>query len=167
MKQIERVEYKWLEEMYKTIKELRVTAPVGVSIHPGHGRAGIERIEPISDILLIHPYCTDDQDNEKAKEKHYKHMDDYVDVREKTNKPMLITETCWGSLDDEWRADNIRFTLGELKKRNLGWFVHALYHSLVADLHRPEHGVVGGPGFMSFIEKDGSLREGHEAFNEF
>ena len=36
-----------------------------------------------------------------------------------------------------------------------------------ADLHRDEWGPVGRPEWLHFIEADGSLRAGHEAFNEF
>jgi len=35
------------------------------------------------------------------------------------------------------------------------------------DAHRPEFGPLGPPGNLSFIEADGSLRSGHEVFNEF
>ena len=42
-----------------------------------------------------------------------------------------------------------------------------VHHSLVADLHRDEWGPVGWPEWLHFIEADGSLRVGHEAFNEF
>ena len=44
---------------------------------------------------------------------------------------------------------------------------HALHHSLVSDLHRDAYGPVGLPECLHFLEADGSLRAGHEAFNEF
>jgi hypothetical protein len=62
---------------------------------------------------------------------------------------------------------NIRYTLGELKKRSIGFIPHALPHSLVADLHLPQYGPVGPPGDLRFINADGSLRKGHELYNEF
>jgi hypothetical protein len=61
----------------------------------------------------------------------------------------------------------MRYTLGELRKREIGFVVHALQHSLVADLHYPAYGPVGGPEVLHFVNPDGSLRAGHEAFNEF
>ena len=42
-----------------------------------------------------------------------------------------------------------------------------MHHSLIADAHGPQYGYVGQPGNMSFIDADGSLRAGHEAFNEY
>jgi hypothetical protein len=61
----------------------------------------------------------------------------------------------------------MRYTLGELVERGIGFTVHALHHSLVADLHRDEYGPVGHPECLHFIEADGRLRAGHDAFNEF
>ncbi|MFP4015672.1 MAG: hypothetical protein ACLFUI_01450 [Halanaerobiales bacterium] len=167
MEEIEKMEYEWLQGLYKQIKDLKPCAPLGISLHAGHGKKGIKRILPISDVLFIHPYFIANQDNEKAKDEFRNLLDDYVDVRERSGKPMLVTETCWGSLDNKWRIDNIRFTLTELKKRKMGWLIHALHHSLVADLHTPEYGPVDEAGYMAFINADGSLREGHQIFNEF
>ncbi len=167
MKQIEEVEYTWLEGIYKQCKDLKVKAPVGVSLHPGDRKPGLERVVPISDILLIHPYYIGDQDDQEKKKLYIELLDDYVDVREKTGKPMLVTETCWGSLDHNWRVENIKYTLTELKKRKIGWLAHALHYSKVADLHYEEDGPVGWPGNLAFIEKDGTLRPGHGIFNEF
>ena len=82
-------------------------------------------------------------------------------------KPLLATETCWGALDDERRVEMIHYTLGQLKKRDIGWLAYVLHHSLIADAHRPEFGPVGGPGNLAFIEANGTLRPGHEVFNNY
>ena len=165
--EIVRAEYAWLEEMYKACKHLGAKAPVTVGIHPGHGLKGIRQIEPISDILSIHPYWTENEQTHQEKAAFEKSLDEYAGFAKETNKPLLATETCWGALDDKKRVEIIRYTLGELKKRNIGWLVYLLCHSLIADAHRPEFAPYGAPGNLSFIEKDGSLRPGHEIFNEF
>ena len=161
--EIVKAEYAWLEATYRTCKKLKARAPLTVGIHPGHRRAGIEQIEPLSDILSIHPYWIPPG----SKSEYEQLLDDYVDFATKVNKPLLATETCWGSLDDAERVKIIRYTLGELKKRQIGWLVYLLHHSLIADAHRPEYGPVGAPGNLSFIEADGSLRPGHAVFNDF
>lgn len=168
MEEVARNEHEWLQSLHNFCKEeIKTEIPVGISIHLGHGMEGIEKIEPVTDILMIHPYYTGDQDEEEKKTEFLELLDGYVDFSEKVDKPLLATETCWGSLDDEWRTRNIRFTLSELKKRDIGWMPHALHHSLVADLHRPEFGPVGEPGYLAFIEREGTLREGHDVYNEF
>ena len=61
----------------------------------------------------------------------------------------------------------LQFTLGELKKRGIGFIAHLLYHTLVADGHRPEYGPISVAGYMAFIEANGSLRPYHKIFNEY
>jgi hypothetical protein len=41
----------------------------------------------------------------------------------------------------------------------------ARHESYVADLHRPQYGVISSAEYMAFIHMDGSLRAGHEVFN--
>lgn len=167
MRDIAAAEFKWLQRMYLLCKDLNVIQPVGIGLHPNHGNEGMEFVVPISDIFMIHPYYGYEQDNYKEKEKFEKQLDDYVEISRKHGKPLLVTEACAGSLDDNWRVENIRYTLTEFKKRNLGFVVHALHYSRVSDLHGPEHGPVTDPGNLAFINVDGYLRKGHEIFNEF
>ena len=81
----------------------------------------------------------------------------------KQEKPMICTECCWGALDDDaLRVRIIRENLRLLKEQGTGFMPHALWTSGVADLHK------GGPGLnMPFILEDGSIRPGHELYNEF
>ncbi|BBI35614.1 cellulase family glycosylhydrolase [Cohnella abietis] len=164
--EVEAAEYAWLERMSLRCRRLGATQPIGISVHAKHGRRGLERIAPLSDILMIHPYYPGPSDDEAQKQEFTKLLDEYVAVSVETGKPLLATETCWGgSEDDEWRVTNIHFTLSELKKRGIGWTVHLLHHSLVADAHRSPYGPVADCGYFAFIEADGSLRKGHEVFN--
>ncbi len=68
---------------------------------------------------------------------------------------------------DGKRVEILRYSLGQLKKRHIGWLAYLLHHSLIADAHREEFGPTGPPGNLSFIEADGTLRPGHEAFNDY
>jgi hypothetical protein len=158
-------EMAWLEMLYKTCKQLGTRAPVTVGFHPG-----ADMIEPVSDIFSIHPYWVPPPDTttvEASRAKYEKRLNVCVEIANKFNKPLLATETCWGSVNDADRVEIIRYTLTELKKRKIGWLAYLLHHSLIADAHRVEYAPVGGPGNLSFIEADGSLRPGHEVFNEF
>jgi cellulase (glycosyl hydrolase family 5) len=159
-------EYAWLERTYGIAKRCGAEAPITVGIHSCHGLDGIRQIEPISDILSIHPYWTCDSPPHE-KDAYEKLLDDYVQFAADTGKPLIATETCWGATDDAKRVDIIRYTLQELKKRGIGWLVYLLHHSLIADAHRIEFGPLGAPGNLAFIEADGTLRPGHDVFNEF
>lgn len=160
-------EYRWLEDLYLACKDLGVAAPLTVGIHAMHRTLGMKQIEPLSDVLSIHPYWIP-EDEGHGRESAYEHLlDDYMAFAASVGKPLLATETCWGALNDSARVRIIRYTLGELRKRHIGWLAYLLHHSLVPDAHRPEFGPVGSPGNLSFIEADGTLRRGHEVFNEF
>ena len=159
-------EYAWLERLYQSCKRLGAEAPITVGIHPCHGLKGIQQIDPLSDVLSIHPYWRGAAAGH-AKSDFEKLLDEYVEFASSVQKPLLATETCWGSLDDAERVEIVEYTLGELKKRRIGWLAYLLHHSLIADAHRPESGPVGAPGCLAFIEADGSLRPGHGVFNGF
>jgi len=153
----------WLEGLYKRCKQLGAKAAITVGIHPG---VPLERVEPFCDLLSIHPYWVHTNPR-NSKEAYEKSLDRDVRFALKVGKPLLATECCWGDLDDRRRVEAVRYTLTELRKRKIGYLVYLLHHSLIADAHRPEFGPVGGPGNLAFIEADGSLRPGHEVFNEF
>lgn len=160
---ITRAELTWLEDIYDHCKRLDAKAPFTVGMLMALGISEMLRVEPISDILSFHSYWFPSE----PKVRFEGQLDEYVMTAAKVNKPLLATETCWGALDDSDRVEIIRYTLGELRKRNIGWLAYVLHHSLVADSHRPGFGPIGGPGNLSFIEADGSLRAGHEVFNKF
>lgn len=153
-------EYAWLEEQHNHCKELGTTSPITVGTHWG---TPLEWVEPISDILSIHPYWIPGAD----KKEYENHLNADLEFAGQVGKPLMSTETCWGSLNDEERVDIIRYTLGEHARRDIGWLAYLLHHSLIADAHRPCFGPVGPPGNLAFIEADGSLRPGHGILNEY
>jgi hypothetical protein len=156
-------ETKWLAALYDKCKRLGAKAPITVGIHPG---VPLELVEPIVDVLSIHPYWVH-SDKGAKKEAYENKLDADVALARKANKPLVATECCWGSLDYKLRTESVRYTLTQLKKRQIGWLVYLLHHSLIADAHGPGYGPVGFPENLSFIEPDGSLRPGHEVYNEF
>ena len=164
--EIVQAEYDWLAKIHRIGKDAGTVAPITTGIHMGHGREGIRQIEPISDILSIHPYWTYDSPPH-SKESYEALLDDYVEFAAEVGKPLVATETCWGHLDDAKRVEIVRYTLTQLKVRKIGWLVYLLSHSLIADAHQPQYGPVGAPGYLGFIEADGSLRAGHDVFNDF
>lgn len=157
-----KLEYDWLAGMYAACKSVGAVAPITVG---SHQTCHVRTVEPMSDWLSIHPYLIQDTPGHRVQFQAM--LDDYVAVAKETGKPLMATETCWGSLSDAAREENARFTLGELKKRNIGWLAYLLHHSMIADAHRPEFGPVGIPGNLAFIEAGGEIRPGHAFFNEY
>lgn len=164
---IEQAELAWLKRLYELCKQHKAKQKIGVSITPDDKKRGLEVVADISDVLLIHPYFTGRPEDEASRKTYLELLDCYEEVSEESGKQLLVTETCWGAFDDEKRAENARYTLSELARRNIGFIVHALCYSKMADLHDPEDGPTGPPENLAFINKKGELRKGHEVFNEF
>jgi hypothetical protein len=153
----------WLSGVYARCKHLGCSAPLTVGMIMSLGVSALAQVEPISDVLSFHPYWIPPA----SKADFVADLDAFAAFARARGKPLLATETCWGSLDDDARAANIRYTLGELAARDIGWLAYVLHHSLVSDAHRPEFGPAKGPGNLAFIEADGTLRPGHGVFNDF
>jgi hypothetical protein len=166
---IRSAELQWLRWCQATCKGLGALQPLTVGNYPK--LTALRLTEPFSDLLSIHPYYIwnghQSQPEMSTRAGFEKHLDDCIAFAELVGKPLLATETVWGARDDAQHVTVMRYTLGELLKRGIGFTVHALHHSLVADLHRDEYGPVGHPECLHFIEADGTLRAGHEAFNDF
>ena len=144
----------WLRHTYETAKSLGVQQPVGVSIAPTLD--DLRLVEPFSDVLMIHPYF--------ASQVAWPAL--HAFAREK-GKSLLATECCWGALDDARRVAIIESDLGSLQAQNVGFLAHALQESYVADLHRPQYGIISSAEYMAFVHMDGSLRAGHDVFNRY
>jgi len=157
-------EYSWLKDVFSASKELGAQAPLCVGINAS--LKSLQYVEPISDVLTVHPYFIN-SDTKFDLAAGLPALDSMVEFANRVKKPLLASETCWGSLDDTERAAIVRSTLGELKKRDIGWLAYVLHHSLIADAHRPEYGPMDHAGNLSFIEEDGSMRPGHGVFNDF
>jgi len=156
--------FKWLQRIYQLSKKYSPKNRICVGSVPSI--ESVKMLEPTSGVITIHPYHAWNA-WVKDKKEFERLLDDSVSFANKKDKPLLVTETGWGALDDKKRSETLAFELGELKRRDIGFIVHLLYHTLVADGHRPEYGPISGAGYMAFIELDGSLRPYHEVFNEY
>lgn len=161
----------WLRSMSQYLHELHVTQDVGVSLHGSLNPLLLEMVEPYSTVLMVHPYLQRIP-NEKAYrlfcQQVLAHLDRQKAFAESVRKPLIVTECCWGSIDDDVFAENIRETLTEYGKRHIGFVAHALMESDVADLHSPKTGAIKQDmGQFNFLDKEGRIRPGLEVFNDF
>ena len=162
-------ELRWLQWVAAKCRALGASQSLTIGNYPG--LTAIELTTPFVDIVSFHPYYIWNGDPKarqvSSKEGFEAFVDSAVKVAQAAGKGLIANETVWGARDDAKHVEVIRYTLGVLKQRGIGFTVHALHHSLIADLHRDEYGPVGWPETLHFIEADGKLRTGHEAFNEF
>lgn len=145
----------FLENTYHLAKALGVKQALGISVSAS--LIQVKKVEPFSDVLMIHPYFAAEN----------KGLAEIVTFAFDRGKPLLATELCWGNIDDTERARMIKSDLDVMKSFNLGFLPHAAYESRVADLHRPDWGPLSSAGYMAFINRDGSLRQGHQIFNDY
>jgi hypothetical protein len=161
---VRRAELQWLAWCYHTCKRIGASQPLTVGNYAG--MKAVELTEPLSDIISTHPYFTWNAPG-ADKARYEASLDKFVVFAREKDKELLASETVWGAVDDDKHLEVMRYTLGQLCRRRIGFIVHALQHSLVADLHYAAYGPVGSPEVLHFVNPDGSLRKGHEAFNEY
>jgi hypothetical protein len=125
----------------------------------------IDLLAPLVDVITLHPYCVPP----KKAEEHWRDMAEVIQYLEKLQKPVIITECCWSGKTDEEHLACIRNELPCYARLGIGFLVHALSDSPVADLHPLDDGrALSCLGiYMAFIKRNGELRKGHEIFNEF
>jgi hypothetical protein len=157
-------ELRWLTWCYQKVKQIGAVQPLTVGSWADLQVQAL--VEPLSDFISIHPYYTWNLPHETTA-RFESFLDGAVALAQRAGKEIVASETAWGALDDAKRVEVLRYSLAQLRQRDIGFIVHALQHSPVSDLHRPAYGPVGVAGYMACVEPDGSLRPGHEAFNEF
>ena len=111
-------------------------------------------------MISFHPYA------EYWDEGFLQFTDAYIDVANRLEKPLLCTETCQGSLNDQVRGEIVRQTLDALESRSIGWLAWHLCEGKVVtgDRSRPDGNCrPGEAGYMPFLLADGSIRPHHEA----
>jgi hypothetical protein len=153
-------ELKWLEKIYALCKRAGAEAPTTVGVACN---SACDKIFHISDILSFHPYYVPPN----SRESYNNLLDKHITKAAELKKPLIATETCWGSYDDAERVDIIRHTLEALNKRKIGWLAYLLQTSGIADAHDLDEGPVSGAGNLAFINSDGKLRPGHHVINDF
>lgn len=167
---IEPYETNWLKRMCDMCHDTGAIQPCGISHYANSGSCGfLEKTADFTDVFLIHPYYfySDADVINLAQEGFDKLLNSAKELSKKYKKPVLTTETCWGSRNDKIRGEIVKRSLLAHKKAEIGYIAHALHWSYVADLHNDDEGPLSFPGNLMFITRDDKLREYHDIFNEF
>ncbi len=166
---VRRAELTWLRWVADRTRQAGAEQPLTIGDYAG--LTAVRLTEPLVDFVSFHPYYmwngNEAQPHMSTKEGFVAFLDEVAAFARSKGKGLVANETVWGARDHALRVEVLRFTLDELVRRDIGFTAHALHHSLIADLHRDAFGPVGRPEWMHFIEADGTLRPGHEAFNDY
>ena len=156
---IKHYELEWLHRMADRLRAGNVTQPLGIG---STGKEPMETFGDICDVYLTHLYYKNDLDCFNSR------VMAFVEEAKRNEKDLIISECCWGSLDDKKRGELIRGTLSTFAKYDIGYIAHALWSCGCTDLHDPADGpVTENIGNLAFIRPDGSMRPFHEIYNEF
>jgi len=127
---------------------------------PGCGN-DVDFLQDIEDVITLHPYSmwSGPLDTHKG------YLHSVLDLCKPYDKPVIITECCWGAPTDEERGRIVDTELKNYADAGIGFIVHALAPSPVADLHKEPYG--NGGLNMPFMNADGTIRTAHECYNKY
>ena len=159
IQEIKRLEIRYWQECLAEIRRISPSQPVTMGF-AGPADQALEELYRSLDVISFHPYA------EYWDEGFLQFTDAYIDVANRLEKPLLCTETCQGSLNDQVRGEIVRQTLDALESRSIGWLAWHLCEGKVVtgDRSRPDGNCrPGEAGYMPFLLADGSIRPHHEA----
>ena len=154
-------ELDWLRRMADRLRAGGITQPIGIG---STGDQSMNVFGDICDVYLTHMYCRSEAGAPVFEET----VRTFAAEAKANGKPLIVSECCWGALDDLTRAKLVRITLDIFKKYDIGFVVHALQYSPRTDLHYREDGRMSPDvGNLSFMSKDGNIRPGHEIYCDY
>jgi hypothetical protein len=112
---------------------------------------------PLVDVISFHPYAGLGEMETVCRE--------HLEIAAHYGKPLLCTETCKGSLNDEERGRIARDNIETLEKHGLGWLAWQLCEGefVTGNRRRTDSNAVRpGEGYHPFVLADGRTRPGHE-----
>jgi hypothetical protein len=134
-------------------------------------------LAPFVDVLTLHPYAIIDRKLSPAevkaqqkvlRERHESSLIQLLNEAEMLGKPVIITECMWGARTAEARIPILEVEFANYAKYGVGYLIHALCTSPVADLHPLGDVEMGCLGlYMAFLDKNLDIRLGHELFNAY
>ena len=147
-------EYTWMARVgdrlrAKTAKPITI----GTTVYDN-----VRMFAPLVDVITFHPYSREIGGMASL-------CEDHCRIAEEYDKPLICTETCVGSLDDEERGLLARDCIETLERFDIGWLAWQLCSGrfVTGSRERTDSNAVRpGEGYMPFVLPDGSTRPGHE-----
>ncbi|NLX20146.1 MAG: glycoside hydrolase family 5 protein [Phycisphaerae bacterium] len=112
---------------------------------------------PLCDVISFHPYTRSIGEIDGFCRYH-------LEMARRYGKPLIATETCCGSFDDQERGRLARDNIETLERHGIGWLAWQLCEGKFVTANRQltdDNAVRPGEGYMPFILADGTTRPGH------
>jgi hypothetical protein len=110
------------------------------------------------DVISFHPYCIQLGEMDEMCRVH-------LEIAREYEKPLLCTEACKGSFDDQERGTQARDDVESLTRHGIGWLLWQLVEGrfITANRQRTDNNALHpGQGYMPFLLQNGTTRPGHE-----
>jgi hypothetical protein len=159
VKKLKEYETKFWNTCINVFRGINPIQPVTLGFHGPVSNTPEELYDRV-DVISFHPYLG-------WEDKGYEELIlSYVQLANRKMKPLLCTETCQGSLNNNTRRLCVHNCLNALLKFNIGWYVFQLCSGEMVSARRDRtdlNAKDGDRGYFPFIHHtDGSIREGHE-----
>ena len=113
---------------------------------------------PLVDVISFHPYTLKPGEMDALCHSHREIAADY-------GKPLICTEACKGSFDDQERGRQARDDVEALQRHGIGWLLWQFVEGrfITGSRQRPDDNALHPrQGYMPFVLSNGSTRPGHE-----
>jgi hypothetical protein len=162
IKELRKRETIFLMRVFDAARSTQPAQPLTVGLTEPFDINDIEVLDA-SDVICFHQYSGWwDEGFERM-------TDSVIDLANRKNKPLICSETCQGSLDDQVRNECIRKSIGTLKQKGIGWYAWQLCAGKMVSATRDRtdnNAKPGDRGYMCFVLEDGTVRPGHEIIKE-
>lgn len=118
----------------------------------------VSQTAALVDVISFHPYPRQIGEMDKL-------CADHLAIAARFGKPLICTETCCGSLDDQERGALARDGIQSLERHGIGWIAWQLCEGAFVTGSREKtdsNAVRPNEGYMPFVLADGTTRPGHE-----
>ena len=135
----------------------RPSQPVTIGVM----RNAPDEMHDLVDVISCHPYGGWWDDATGFQET----LDFYVALANRKGKPLICSETCQGSKNNETRRQIIQVSIRELERRKIGWLAWQLMAGKIVSARWDrfdQNCKPGGEAIMYWVEKDGRTRPGHD-----
>jgi hypothetical protein len=154
-----RPEVNFVESVWLAWAADRVRGKSAIPITIGTATYDFVRVyAALADVISFHPYAKNTAEMDKM-------CDDHLAMAAEFGKPLICTETCIGSLDDQERGQIAKECIESLEAHGIGWIAWQMCEGrfVTGSRERTDSNAIRpGEGYMPFVLSDGTTRPGHE-----
>lgn len=118
----------------------------------------------LMDVISLHAYNV----KNVSKEEYKAAITKKLDRLEELNKPVLVTECCWGTETEETRKPILESELSTYSELGMGFSAHILLTGKMPDSTPfDERNPIKSGLYMSFLDENYNIRKYHDIYNKY